>query len=169
MSKKKHGNYGTFDPEPLDAALKRMKTRKRMTLKSLIARNTIHGYGWYRTIRANRYGEESELKELCRLADIDFKELKFSKIQQKNLVDTNSFVQIELPNDICGKSDRDLVDENKSEEAKDKKFDIQTDQNELNITISINGVSTDCDEIIISIKKDCSKQPKNDTSIIAKK
>lgn len=77
MSKKKFGNYGTFEAEGLDEAIKKFCKKKGITGRQFFDRVLGYSNAWWRGVRVNQYGEETELKTICQAIGYDPKKLNF--------------------------------------------------------------------------------------------
>lgn len=80
MSKAANGKYGTFDPRGIDEAVKSYCKKKGITVKVFFADYLhLHTGGWWRSVCNNRYGDETELRNVCRAVRYDFEKLDFKE------------------------------------------------------------------------------------------
>lgn len=82
MSKAKNGNYGSFDAKVLDDALNKYSRKTGKKLKTFFVETGQRDYGWYRTVRINQWGDETELKTICRKIGLDFAKINFKAGQK---------------------------------------------------------------------------------------
>lgn len=82
MSKVKNGNYGTFTSAGVRAAVKEHCLRKGMKQKYFFLNFfgegvALHNSEWWRSACADGYGDETELRLVCRAVGYDFQKLNF--------------------------------------------------------------------------------------------
>ena len=83
MSKAKNGNYGGFDAKVLDDALIKCSRETGKQLKDFLVEKCQRDYGWYRTVRTYQWGDETDLKTICRKIGLDFAKIDFMPKQKR--------------------------------------------------------------------------------------
>lgn len=78
MSKVVNGVYGVFDPEGIKKAVNDYVSKKGISLKDFFATDLhLKTSKWWSKVCDLRYGEETELKTICRAVKYDFAKLNF--------------------------------------------------------------------------------------------
>lgn len=83
MSKAKNGNYGSFDAKVLDDALIKCSRKAGKRLNVFLVETCQQNYGWYRGVRIDQWGDETDLKTICRKIGLDFAKIDFMPKQRR--------------------------------------------------------------------------------------
>lgn len=80
MSKAVNGNYGTFESDGIRDAVKDYCRKRRIDQKRFFSDNLkLHNSQWWFAICRNGYGDEIELRNVCRAINYDFDKLNFKE------------------------------------------------------------------------------------------
>lgn len=91
MSKVVNGVYGTFEPKGIQQAVKDYAKSKGKTLKNLFKEDLkMRSSSWWGNVCHDCYGEETELKMICRAVRYDFAKLNFKPGETNEIVNKNN-------------------------------------------------------------------------------